>query len=297
MADHRWRLDVFPFIADFVDPSVPTPWIPEAIVLRVQAPTGEILRVDTVRLHRGKEAANETTGALSNSAGFTLVEALLAALLMGVIMAALATVTAQWLPGWDRGILRLQRDEALAVGLDRLVGDIAAAEIVSSGHNAPPLFDGGELSVAFVRTILKPNAAGGLEIVRIAEITDDRGPVLVRSTAPFAPDMPAGVDTILFSSPVAMIRAPYRVAFSYAGPDRIWRDTWHQQTMLPRAVRVRVRDLATSTTLAVSTATVIHAELRASCIRPAQVLQCPELASQGATAANDSSGTSGTPVI
>ena len=54
VADHRWRLDVFPFIADFVDPSVPTPWIPEAIVLRVQAPTGEILRVDTVRLHRGK---------------------------------------------------------------------------------------------------------------------------------------------------------------------------------------------------------------------------------------------------
>lgn len=131
--------------------------------------------------------------------------------------------------------------------------------------------------------------------MRIAEITDERGPVLVRSTAPFAPDVPAGVDTILFSSPVAMIRAPYRVAFSYAGPDRIWRDTWHQQILLPRAVRVRVRDLATSTTLAVSTATVIHAELRASCIRAGAGAQCPELASQSGTAANASGGTSGTP--
>ena len=54
MADHRWRVDVIPFVADFVDPAVPSPWIPEALVLRVQAPTGEILRVDTVRLHRNQ---------------------------------------------------------------------------------------------------------------------------------------------------------------------------------------------------------------------------------------------------
>jgi general secretion pathway protein I len=51
-ADQSWRLDVIPFVADFVDPSVPSPWVPQAIVLRVQAPTGEILRVDTVRLRR-----------------------------------------------------------------------------------------------------------------------------------------------------------------------------------------------------------------------------------------------------
>jgi general secretion pathway protein I len=54
VADHRWRLDVMPFVVDFVDPSVPAPWIPEALVLRVQAPTGEILRLDTVRLRRNQ---------------------------------------------------------------------------------------------------------------------------------------------------------------------------------------------------------------------------------------------------
>ena len=52
VADQSWRLDVIPFVADFVDPSVPSPWVPQAVVLRVQAPTGEILRVDTVRLRR-----------------------------------------------------------------------------------------------------------------------------------------------------------------------------------------------------------------------------------------------------
>jgi general secretion pathway protein I len=54
VADHRWRVDVIPFSADFVDPSVPSPWIPQSIVLRVQAPTGEILRLDTVRLRRNQ---------------------------------------------------------------------------------------------------------------------------------------------------------------------------------------------------------------------------------------------------
>jgi len=53
IADRRWRLDVMPFEADFVDPRLATPWFPEAVILRVRSPTGEILRIDTVRLRRG----------------------------------------------------------------------------------------------------------------------------------------------------------------------------------------------------------------------------------------------------
>jgi general secretion pathway protein I len=54
IADERWRIDVLPFAADFVDPSQATPWVPQAVVLRVESPTGEILRVDTVRLRRAE---------------------------------------------------------------------------------------------------------------------------------------------------------------------------------------------------------------------------------------------------
>jgi general secretion pathway protein I len=54
LAGHRWRFDVLPFTADFVDPRQPTPWVPQAVVLRVQAPGGQVLRVDTVRLRRGE---------------------------------------------------------------------------------------------------------------------------------------------------------------------------------------------------------------------------------------------------
>lgn len=231
--------------------------------------------------------------ASSGNAGFTLVEALLATLLMSLIMAALATVTAQWMPSWDKGVERLQRVEALGLGLDRLAADLTAAEFVSAGPGIgpgsgvtvdAPIFDGGALSVIFVRTTLSPNGGTGLEVVRIAETSDDdRGPVLVRSTAPFSPNVAGtgSVDGLLYSNPVAVIRAPYRVTFSYAGIDRVWRDTWHNQTELPRAVRIRLRDILTSTTLAVSTSTLIHAELPVHCTWAKSISECPALARQG----------------
>jgi general secretion pathway protein I len=53
-ADHRWRVDVVPFVADFIDPRRPTPWVPQAVVVRVQSPGGRVLRIDTVRLRRGQ---------------------------------------------------------------------------------------------------------------------------------------------------------------------------------------------------------------------------------------------------
>jgi general secretion pathway protein J len=230
-------------------------------------------------------------------AGFTLIEALVAVLLTSVIMTALAAVTAQWMPGWERGIRRLQRIDTLAAGFDRLVGDIAAAEIVSTqGDKAPPLFDGRELSVVFVRPTLNPNSTGGLEIVRLAQTSDDRGPVLVRSTTPFAPDAAhAGdADAITFANPVAMLRGPYSISFSYAGVDRIWHDTWRRQPILPRTVRVRLRDLATMTTLAISTTTPIYAEVSPACVLAATTTQCPELSQASTTAAGTGGGVPGT---
>ena len=48
---HRWRADVLPFYADFVDPQAGN-WIPQTVVLRVQSPAGPVLQVNTVRLRR-----------------------------------------------------------------------------------------------------------------------------------------------------------------------------------------------------------------------------------------------------
>lgn len=57
LAAHRWRLDVQPFIANFVDPRRPGPWIPQTVLLTVQSPTGQTTQLQTVRLRRAEQEA------------------------------------------------------------------------------------------------------------------------------------------------------------------------------------------------------------------------------------------------
>jgi general secretion pathway protein J len=180
------------------------------------------------------------------------------------------------MPNWNRGFARVQRTELASRGLERLVADIAAAEFMPMHSGAQgPLFEGGELSVTFVRSALGPNARPGLEIVRIAETADERGLAVVRMRAPFAPLAPdGGVQQTLFSDPVVLMRAPYRVMFSYAGADRAWRANWGNESQLPSAVRVTIRDATTGRSLAMSTATRIHINASAGCVRAKNTLDC-----------------------
>jgi general secretion pathway protein J len=208
---------------------------------------------------------------LSN-AGFTLFEALIAIALMGLILGALATITAQWLPNWNRGLARVQRNEQVAIALHRLVTDLAAAEhVFPNGKIRRPLFDGTEFTVTFVRSALGPNSRPGLEIVRIAEADDAGGRALVRARAPFVP-LPLGdpnLDVIPFADPVILLRSPFRVAFAYSRGGKTWSSSWQNSTYLPSAVRFVVRDGASGRTLAVSTATAIHVNMAAP--EPGQV--------------------------
>jgi len=206
-------------------------------------------------------------------AGFTLVEALVSLTLMAFVLAALATITAQWLPNWNHGIARVQRNDQIALGLERLASDLAAAEFVpASQQSRKPYFDGANRSVTFVRTSIGPNRAPGLEIVRIAEISTDKGPTLVRTRAPFAP----GIDRaqLSFTEPVVLIRAPYRISFAYAGADRVWREEWREQIKLPSAVKLIVRDGVTQRTLALSSATLIRAEIPVDCVAAKSFAEC-----------------------
>jgi general secretion pathway protein J len=204
-----------------------------------------------------------------SSAGFTLIETLIATAMMVAILAALATVTAQWLPNWNRGLARVQRSELLALGLERIVSDLAAAQYVPPhSQTKDPIFEGLELSVTFVRTAVGPNVPPGLEIIRLAEVGDQQGLAMVRSRTRFMPlPLDGAVATYFrFSDPVALLRAPYSVSFAYAGPDRLWQSIWRDPKKLPRAVRITVRDAATEQTLAVSTATLVRVAAPAECI-------------------------------
>jgi general secretion pathway protein J len=209
----------------------------------------------------------------SGEAGFTLIEMLIATMLMGLILTALATVTAQWLPNWDRGIARLQRDERFAFAMNRLVADLSVAEPVPAANATHVvLFDGAELGVTFVRTAVGPNTHPGLEVVRFRELSDASGPQLIRERALYTPSDRGAL--LRFADPVALIAPPFRVTFAYAGADALWHSTWAGTVQLPRRIRITIRDGITQQTLALSTAALVHVDTPAACAAAGNVDQC-----------------------
>lgn len=227
-------------------------------------------------------------------AGFTMIEMLIAVMLMVFILTALVTVTAQWLPNWHHGMARMERDERFAFGLNRIVEDLAVAEFVPANTKVKtPYFDGSELSVSFVRTAIGPSSRPGLEIVRFQEVADSSGPALLRSHAPFVP-MDAYAQ-VRFADPVVLLRSPYRVMFAYAGADDTWQPTWRDATELPKRVRITVRDGITQQRLAVSTAALVHIDMPVECVRAKDVTQCLKQLAQAAAAPGNQSSSAAAP--
>ena len=234
---------------------------------------------------------------LRNSrAGFTLLEAVIAMALMVTIITLLGMISGQWLPNWNRGFTRVQTSELLASGLERIVGDLAASQFISRGRETRyPLFEGAPRSVIFVRETLLPAPVPTLEIVRIAETTGRGGLVVTRMRAAFTPVVngPGRRDEPEFADPVVLLHPPYRLTFSYAGADRIWHDAWHQQLELPKAIKLTVSEASTRRTLAVSTATLVHAEVPVECLSAKSFTECQRSRAQGSDDGNPREKTSG----
>ena len=49
---HPWRVEVAPFVTNNVGPQTSNPWLPLAVVVTIQSPTGAAMQISTVRLQR-----------------------------------------------------------------------------------------------------------------------------------------------------------------------------------------------------------------------------------------------------
>lgn len=191
--------------------------------------------------------------------GFSLLEALAALAVTGALLSGLALLAGQWAPHWRHGFLALQNADLIGLAVDRIAEEVAAAEYArGDGGQGAPLFRGEPGAVTFVRQAIGPGAGPRLELVRIAEA--DTGVGLERSHASVSPGAFGA-----FRDATPLLRAPFRLAFAYAGADGRWRERWGGEAKLPRAVRLTVRSGAT---VVLSTAF------------PLKVTAAPEIAAQ-----------------
>jgi len=194
---------------------------------------------------------------------------MIAMLLMAIILSALSNIISQWLPPWDRRIDRIQRDETLSVGLDRLIADISAAQFVPFNSNTMrPLFAGTDSSLIFVRTAIGPNASRGLDIVNIKEMEGENGLQLARSSREFAPLDITGtrIDEIEFRSSTFVFPERFHVSFAYADHDGIWRTAWQNANVLPSVVRLTVRSRENGVDRSFSTLAKIRVDTPAAAV-------------------------------
>lgn len=228
--------------------------------------------------------ASPKTGA---SAGFSLFEALIAMALMGLVLAILGRVTAQWLPAWHAGFIRVQQSELLGLGLDRISADLAAAEFISlSGISRRPYFEGTPTSVTFVRSALGPNTREGLEIVRLFEMETPRGVAFMRAQAPFRLGRQPGNESadLALGNETTLVPPPFRIALAYAGRDRRWHDIWSGNGELPSAVRITISVVGQKGAAAASTLALVRIGSPAACARANSAYTClEELARTGET--------------
>ena len=104
------------------------------------------------------------------------------------------------------------------------------------------------------------------------EKADDQGLAFVRERAPFTP-MPSD-GQIRFADQTVLLRAPFRVTFSYAGRDQVWQPSWRGYMQLPNVIRVTVRDSGTGQVLAVSSAAIVHVNAPAECAQAKNAMDC-----------------------
>jgi prepilin-type N-terminal cleavage/methylation domain-containing protein len=223
--------------------------------------------------------------------GFTLVEVLAAFAIGAVIIAACAALIHNVVLNFDRGTKTVDVAERFVLAIDRLTADFASARAVARRTEAGPALaflgepGGGQTpgKILFVAAAPVTGAPAGDEIVKLTVEQDERVMRLVRRRASWPGPM-SSFEDVAPNNPVALIEGPWNISFLFGRltPERglVWHSSWIGETMLPRFVRLLVRD-SSGRDLLGEADFVIRADAPASCGRSDASAACLTAAPAG----------------
>jgi len=221
---------------------------------------------------------------MSARGGFTLVEVLAAFAIGAVIIAACAALIHNVVLNFDRGTKTVDVAERFVLAIDRLSADFASARPVARRTEAgPALAFLGETSdgrtpgkIVFVASAPVTGAPAGDEIVMLTIEQDEKLVRLVRRRAPWLGPT-SRFEDVAPDNPVVLIEGKWSISFLFGRltPERglAWYSSWIGEAMLPRFVRLLVRDSNGRDVLGEADF-VIRADAPASCGRSDAAVSC-----------------------
>jgi hypothetical protein len=170
--------------------------------------------------------------------------------------------------------------ERLLLAVERLAADFASARLVpqsGGGANATVAFVGEPTRVRFVAAGGTAAGPQGEELVSLTVEEKDGASHLIRRRAAWrGPRTP--FESVVLREPVQLIDGNIDIAFAFGrlAPDGAvtWTGTWNAQPLLPRLVRLTVRDRASGAELIPGIQFVLRADAPIGCAVPEASAAC-----------------------
>ncbi|HEX3096507.1 MAG TPA: prepilin-type N-terminal cleavage/methylation domain-containing protein [Usitatibacter sp.] len=183
--------------------------------------------------------------------GFTLIELVVALVLLGAMMSLLYSGLTFALRSWDAGDANGRRAADRRLGENFLRRELSET-FPMRWKDATALryaFDGQDQVLRFVSTRAAGVAQGGLALVQVdveADPKDPKAKNLVMRRAVAAGDV-ADFSSLDRVDPTLLVENVDAVAFSYFGSENDfvepkWSDQWQIQSRMPAMIRVRLHD-------------------------------------------------------
>ena len=188
--------------------------------------------------------------------GFTLIEVLAALAISSVIIAATVTLIHMVAGNFDRGTRGVDAADSLMLAVQRLASDFSSARyVVWTTQTGPALAfkaepaDGEKLArIIFVSGRSNESGLRTDEVVSLTiEQTDEATRLVRRRAAWTGPNML--IDHMSPQDAVVLLEGNLDISFVFGrltpGRGLVWSTAWIGETMLPRFVRLVLRDRAT----------------------------------------------------
>jgi general secretion pathway protein J len=209
-----------------------------------------------------RRSASEQVAPNRADAGFTLVEALAALAIAGVLLAVIAEFAGRTLSNWNRGQGTIATMEMITRGLARMETDLSAIVPMSppGSDGTTTYFAGNASQMVFVSATGFATGNRGVELLHFSVDRDGDDTVVVRTRGLVLNPPPP------FKDPVQIFRGRMKVRFYYRDSEGRIADAWNGRPDIPQAVLVDVKSANDTAVFASAFTVPIRVNFSADCL-------------------------------